>query len=254
MTAAGLDVTLPPGAVVRVVGLGGVGQVVATCLVRFLTGLGQPVRVVLIDGDRFEAGNERRMDVPALYENKALALRDRLLEQCGGSAVTLLAVPQYLGAGNVADLLPSGGGEAVLLCVDNHATRKLVAGHVEGLDDACVISGGNDGVGPDASGVPRQGTGGNVQIHLRRGGRDLTPPLTKLHPEIASPRDRHPGDAGCDQLVASTPQILFANLFAASCILNAWWLHACGRLGYWELVFEIDKGRMGPLRAGAGGA
>jgi hypothetical protein len=47
--------------------------------------------------------------------------------------------------------------------------------------------------------------------------------------------------------VASVPQILFANLAAASAMCNALWLHLCRRLEYPEVNFDIALGRMSPV-------
>jgi hypothetical protein len=238
---------LADGLTCRIVGLGGVGQIVAVYLTRFLRSLGRAATVMLIDGDDFEQGNESRMQVPDYFRNKAEALREDLVSQGGPGAVTLVAIPEYVRPDNLERLIQSGPGESVLLCVDNHATRKLVATYAAGLDDICVVSGGNDGVGRDSGGIMRHGTAGNVQVYLRAGGADLAPSLMKYHPEIAEPADRHPDEVGCGELLASVPQILFANLCAASCILSTWWLHACGGLEYSELVFDISKGRTTPL-------
>ncbi len=243
-----LDIRFPDDLVVRVVGLGGIGQIVATFLVRFLRGsVKHAARVVLYDGDDFESGNDRRMSVPGLYENKATALQARLAAECSVSPVTVLAVPEFVTPDNIEQLVPGGPGESVLLCVDNHATRNLVGEYVRGLDNICLISGGNDGVGPDSGGTMRHGTAGNVQVHLRTGGKDLTPPITEHHPEIANPRDRRPDEQSCTELMVSVPQILFTNLSAASWMLDTWFLHAAGELHYSELVFDTHKARAAPL-------
>jgi molybdopterin/thiamine biosynthesis adenylyltransferase len=245
--APALAPRLPDGLTCRIVGLGGIGQIVAVYLTRFLCSIRRAATVVLIDGDHFEDGNEDRMLVPDYYQNKAEALQAELAGQSVASAVTMVAVPEYVSPDNIARLVPSGPGESVLLCVDNHATRNLVGTHACGLDDICLVSGGNDGVGRDGSGTMRHGTAGNVQVYLRRDGVEKTPSLMKFHPEIAAPSDHRPDDAGCGELLASVPQILFANLCAASCMLSTWWLHACGGLDYCELVFDIRRGRTAPL-------
>lgn len=231
----------------RVIGVGGIGQIVATYLVRYLASLAVTARVVLIDGDEFEHGNETRMSVPRFFENKAAALADALAATCRGTSVTLLPVQEYVRPDNLARLIHSGRGESVLMCVDNHATRKLVGDYCERLDDVCLVSGGNDGVGPDSSGYVRQGTAGNVQVLMRRDGRSLTKGLSDLHPEIATPKDVVPDDDGCDAVLGSAPQILFTNLTAAGCMLNTWWLYSRGELHYSELVFDISHGRTAPL-------
>ncbi len=142
----------------------------------------------------------------------------------------------------------------MLLCVDNHATRRTVSRRVSALCDALLISGGNDGVGADSSGTARHGTYGNVQIHVRSAGADLTPSLERFHPEIATPADRSPAELACTELLASTPQILFTNLAAASAILNALLLALSGELHYPELAFDIRAGRMRPIELPQEGA
>ncbi len=111
-----------------------------------------------------------------------------------------------------------------------------------------LISGGNDGVGENASGHRQRGTYGNVQIHSRRGGRDETPPIAAYHPEIANPRDTLPTDISCTEALMSVPQILFANLTTAAAMLNAFFLHTCHHLDYPELSFDIADGLMRPVQ------
>ena len=66
-------------------------------------------------------------------------------------------------------------------------------------------------------------------------------------PEIENPADRLPTDLSCTELVASVPQILFANLAVASAMLNTLWLHLCGELHYGELAFDIADGLSRPV-------
>jgi hypothetical protein len=117
----------------------------------------------------------------------------------------------------------------------------------ERLANVCLVSGGNDGVGPDSSGAVLRGTFGNCQIYVRRAGRDATPPLTYRHPEIENPEDVLPSDLHCTDLVASTPQVLFANLMTAASMLNALWLYLCCALHYNELCFDVAEGLMRPV-------
>ena len=49
------------------------------------------------------------------------------------------------------------------------------------------------------------------------------------------------------ELLASVPQILFANLMAAACILDALWLHLAGALHYSEIAFDVHDGLMRPV-------
>jgi molybdopterin/thiamine biosynthesis adenylyltransferase len=228
---------------VKLIGLGGVGQIVARYGALFLTSTGSEVRLVLIDGDSFEPSNANRMFFGA-FGNKAAVTREELLSRFTDTSLAVIAVEEYLTPDNMGRLIREG--DIVLLCVDNHATRKLVNGRCAELRDVCLLSGGNDGVGLDNSGTFRRGTYGNVQAYVRRCGQDASPPLTHLHPEIANPSDRLPSEQSCTELVASVPQILFANLAVASALLNTLWLHLNGALAYSELCFDIAEGRMRP--------
>jgi len=176
--------------------------------------------------------------------NKAAVTRDELLPRLIESSLSLTAIEEYVTPDNIENLIQDG--DIVLLTVDNHATRKLVNDYCSQLREVCLISGGNDGVGKDAAGALRRGTYGNVQVYVRRQDRDITPPLTRHHPEIQTPGDRLPTDQGCADLIASVPQILFANLAVASALLNTLWLQLCGALHYGEICFDIADGLMRP--------
>lgn len=240
-----LDPQLENTPVVKLIGLGGVGGIVARYLLLFLAAAGTAVRVVLIDGDHFEPRNGARMAF-SRAGNKARVVCDDLAELVDDSGVTLSAVEEYVTPENLERLLQDG--DLVLLAVDNHATRNLVGEHCRlQLADVCLISGGNDGIGEDGSGRMLRGTYGNVQVHRRRRGVDETPPLSALHPEISDPKDRLPSDPSCGEAFGSVPQILFANLATASAMLNAFLLEVSGELGYGELCFDIAEGLMRPV-------
>lgn len=229
---------------VKLIGLGGVGGIAARYLAAYLAAGPVETRLVLVDGDAFEPRNADRM-LFSTCGNKAKVVREELLPFVDGSLLELVAIEEYVDPDNLPRLV--GEGDVVLLAVDNHATRRLVAEHCAGLDDVCLISGGNDGVGEDGSGRLLRGTYGNVQVHHRVGGRDASPPLAAYHPEIAAPRDALPTDVSCSEAVMSVPQILFTNLATASALLSACFLHACDALAYPELCFDIAEGRMQPL-------
>lgn len=229
---------LPRNCAVKVIGLGGVGSIAARYAAVFLASMHSNCRMVLIDGDSFEQSNASRM-LFGSYGNKARVVRDELRPRFKGSKLSLIAVEEYVTKQNLKRLVKRG--DIVILCVDNHTTRKLVNDHCGKLKNIVLISGGNDGV---ADG--RRGTYGNVQIFVRRKGKSLTPDLAKYHPEIAKPKDKHPGDKNCTELVASTPQILFANMAVASSILNTLLLHLSGATHYGELSFDIAEGLSRP--------
>jgi hypothetical protein len=241
----------PRGQAFKVIGLGGVGSLVARYGALFLSSLDLEGRLVLVDGDAFEDRNAARMLFRELG-NKAEVLCRELLEALPRSRLALEAVPEYVDEGSAARLIREG--DLVLLCVDNHATRHTVARRFAALRDGILISGGNDAVGPDSSGVARRGTYGNVQVHVRADGADLTAPLDRHHPEIARPADRPPAarEPACTALLAATPQILPANFATASAMLSTLLLALSGELHYSELGFDVLEGVMRPIELPGG--
>lgn len=221
------------------IGLGGVGCAVLHYLAIFLRSLSRPARLVLIDGDQIEYKNLARTAYRTMG-NKAEQQAADVATIFRDSPVTVVPMPVYVGPENISQLIRNG--DHVFLCVDNHGTRKLASDHCATLADVALFSGGNDGVDP-----PRElGTYGSVQVVLRRGGKDLTAPLTRYHPEIARAAGVLPGEADCAQQAASTPQIVFANLAVASAMLNAFYAYSCSRLTYQEVQFDILAARSVP--------
>lgn len=235
--------SLPKPCHFTVVGLGGVGSIVARYSACFLASMQKDCHFWMVDGDKFEPSNATRM-IFGDYGNKAQVVRNELLPRFKDSRLLMLAHDEYLTRKNIKRLIQNG--DIVLLCVDNHATRKLVDRHCGKLKNICLISGGNDGIGEDSSGRMRRGTYGNTQIYVRRRGRDITHSLSAFHPEIKKPADKLPTDLSCTDLVTSTPQILFSNLAVASAMLNTLLLYLSGETHYSELSFDIAEALMRP--------
>ena len=208
---------------IKAIGIGGIGCALLPFLCRYLQYSGEPARLTLIDGDRFERGNAARQAFSHLGNKAEVKSRELAREF---EALAFRSMPEYVTEDNVARLI--GAGEVVFLMVDNHASRHLVSRHVSSLADLTLISGGNDE------------EDGNVQVYVRQGGRDLTPSLARYHPEIAHPRDRNPAGLSCEELMAAgAPQLLFANLMVASLMLNAFYALRQGRLNYSEVYLDI---------------
>ena len=74
----------------------------------------------------------------------------------------------------------------------------------------------------------------------------MTAPITRYHPEIARAKGELPGGPNCGQLAKSVPQIQFANVTAATWMLNALFAYTCGRLAYQEVQFDILEARSLP--------
>lgn len=234
-----LNPQIKEGQAVKLIGLGGVGSIVARYGSIFLAALKTPCRMVLIDGDKFEPKNASRMFFGD-YGNKAEVVRDELLPRFTESQMELSAVPNYLDKENMKMLLHEDN--IVILCVDNHATRKMVNDFMAAeRKNFVIISGGNDGITEN-----ERGTYGNVQIYIRKDGKDVSHDLSKFHPEIANPKDKLPTDLSCTEALESTPQLMMANLAVASAILNALYLYLSGHLHYEEIAFDIAEGWMRP--------
>jgi hypothetical protein len=229
---------------IKIIGLGGIGQSVARYGALYLAAQGTDLRLVLIDGDSFEPSNATRMFFGECG-NKATVTRNELLPRVQDTSLSVIAIEQFITPQNIDNLIRED--DLVILCVDNHATRKLVNDHVAKLSNVCLISSGNDGVGKDGNGRERRGTYGNVQIFIRKDGKDFTPALTHFHPEIENPKDKLPSDLSCTDLIASVPQILFTNLAVASATLNAMWLYLNDKLHYSELCLDVRDGLMRPV-------
>src|SRR5882672_10516198 len=86
---------LPENASVKLIGLGGVGSIVARYASLFLASLGREVRFVCIDGDAFEPSNASRMFFGACG-NKATVTREELLPRFTESNLSVIAIEDYL--------------------------------------------------------------------------------------------------------------------------------------------------------------
>jgi len=222
-----------------VIGLGGIGGIVARMLVQFLHHVGGPAQVCLVDGDTFEESNRGRQMFRRLGPKSVVVAEE--LGQAYGDGVTLVPVPEYVTPQRARFLI--GEGDVVFCTPDNHATRRVVERRCARLAETALFSGGNDGV---EAGNP--GTYGNVQVYLRKAGRDVTNRLSTFHPEIARPADKLPTDQGCGELLHAAPQLLFTNLAVASALLGAFYAWRQNVLAYEEAFLDILTGRAVPVR------
>ncbi len=218
-----------------VIGIGGVGIPVAENLCRHLVHTHPRMRVTLIDGDHFEPRNRERQAFDEMG-NKAQVKRDELAKKF--PELVIQAVPEFITADTAYLYIPDKS--IVFCCPDNHATRKLVSDHCSTLEDTLLISGGN------------AFDSGSLQLYKRKGGSDITHPLTHLHPEIQVPQDRNPAEMSCDERAAAgTPQIVFANLGVAARMLEALWMATSGEEIKWHTrYFDLATGADRAIRTG----
>ncbi len=201
---------------VVIVGLGGIGSWVLQALAPFLYFRMQENpenwNLVLVDGDEYEEKNKSRQAFDELGP-KAQVQASWVARKY--PAFPVQAITQYLSADGAEDTYPVNStirsGDIVFSCLDNHKTRKMVADHCATLREVVLISGGNEY------------TDGNIQVFIRKNGEDKTCRIDKYHPELTQPADKAPFEMSCEELAASSPQLIFTNLNVATLMLNAFY-------------------------------
>lgn len=223
---------------VVVIGVGGIGTALVPPLARFLCYRSRDIKalkdytLVLVDGDTFEEKNRDRQAFGNLG-NKAERVAELLTNEFPGLRIKF--EPIFVTPLNVDTLIYED--DIVLVCVDNHKTRKMISDYCRELADVALISGGNEL------------TDGNVQVYIRQDGGDVTPPLDSArHPEIANPNDKRPDEMSCEELAHSAPQLIFTNLTAAAFMLNCFYTLLMGKLKFQELFFDIISGNARSVR------
>lgn len=220
---------------IKVIGAGGIGGHLIEPLARYLSYTDDNCEITVIDGDQFEERNKERQRFTAC-ENKAENTVKDLKEKF--PKVHFRAKGEYVTENNIITSIREG--DVVFMCVDNHATRKLVSDRCEELDNVTLISGGNDY------------TDGNVIVYRRENGTDISKPPTKLYPKIAQPEDKNPGhltDAerqGCAREAQAHPQLLFTNLAIASTMLNCYYACEQGKANFEQVYVDILTQRSRP--------
>jgi hypothetical protein len=172
--------------------------------------------ITIVDGDSFEERNRERQSFFS-FGNKAEVKAAELMHRY--ESLNILSIPQYVNERNIHEIILEN--DIVLLCVDNHDTRRLVASKVSTMENVILISGGN---GYDS---------GDVLTNVRRNGINITPSITEYHPEIEEGDGQHPETLGCEELHSTEPQLIFANWLVA-CIIACRFYKIC-------ILGEIDN-------------
>lgn len=212
----------------KVIGIGGIGTNLLAFLPRYLAyQQKEGVELTLVDGDTFESRNAERQAFK-MPGNKAEVKARELREEFPSLAI--FAEPVYVTQGNVRQLIQ--GGDIVLLCVDNHATRLLVSRRCKELANVVLISAGNDLVT------------GNCQVYIRKNRKHLTVPIEQYHPEIRFPQDKNPGeDPSClAQAAAGEPQLVITNMAAALGMAMSLFQILEGDIPAGEVYFNVRTG------------
>lgn len=190
---------------VRFIGLGGVGRRAAEPICRTLLYQTKDKlpEITFIDGDEYEPRNVERQpctDEDATQQvNKAASAAAEIKRVLG---IEVGVYPNYLIPRNASNLLKEN--DLIIAGVDSFAVRKLIADFAERRDNIVLISGGNEL------------TDGNVQVFIRRDGKNLTANLGEYHPEIADPQDTRPDQHTCLREQVVHPQLVRTNNMVAA--------------------------------------
>ncbi len=217
---------------IKIIGIGGIGSLLTDNLCRFLNYSNDVSlsKVTLVDGDDFEDKNKGRQTFVS-YGNKANSKMLEIISKF--SNIEINRVNKFVTEENINEIVNED--DIVMLCVDNHKTRKLVSDHVSKMKNSILISGGNEYVD------------GNVQVYIRKDGRNATPSLTDYHPEIANPQDKSPHEMGCEELEKSAPQLLFTNSTVANIMCWAFWNYLQNKdFSKSEIYFDINEMSVDP--------
>lgn len=195
-----------------VIGAGGIGYHLVEPLVRFLNYNATESEVIIVDGDTVEEGNLGRQHIASsVGRNKAEVLastiNSRILPKKSVRHIPLFLTPTSVNGPEFDSVITTDS--VFFVCVDNNATRVFVETICCNLRSSVMISGGNDEFK------------GQAQLFIRMNGKNLTPLPSEVNPEILE-IDQFPDEVGCDQIVASEPQIIFTNNMVASSMLNLW--------------------------------
>lgn len=206
-----------------IIGLGGIGSILVNHLARFLN-YNQKFdsSIVLLDGDIYEEKNLVRQDFVMLDQKaktKAVEINTKFDNLDCSFEYT------YVNEENVSKFIYDG--DTVFVCVDNHKTRCVVSNYCKTLKNITLISGGNEF------------TDGNVQIYVKKGGKELTADLCAYHPEIANPLDKSPDEMSCEELAVSEPQLYFTNLIVATYMCCAYYNVLENNIESGEIYFDI---------------
>jgi len=208
---------------IYMVGMGGIGSQLCEPICRFINYLDNKndFTITFIDGDEYESSNQSRqtIELSDVGENKAICQYTKIYNLFPYLEINANAI--YINKQNIKDCFDKPDENTIILSgVDNDKTRNVIQEYCGSLKNVLLLSGGNEYID------------GDVQIYARRKGVDLTPPIWKWNSNIKNPKDRSPEEIGCDELVESTPQLIFTNGMVSACMCMAFY-------NYYKM-FETD--------------
>ena len=194
---------------VVILGLGGTGSILAPLLARYLFSEKFTGRLILVDGDIYSDTNSNRQIFSALHigKNKAEYQAMVLVSHLPDLEPQIEVIDRYIGEDDAALLVEDG--TIVVNCSDNFAARKIIEDNMDKCNDAIHICCGNDLFT------------GQVQVHSRIDGKDITPSIYQRSPNFNSlVGDR--SKMSCEEMAAlpGGGQLITANATSAILALN----------------------------------
>jgi hypothetical protein len=215
---------------VVVIGLGGIWSYLRPILCRTLTYTKDaPKNMVMVDYDVFARSNLERQEMFPDDEAKLKVTVHGERVRHEFPALKVTEVKEFVTKKKIKKLIKDG--DLVLSCVDNQATRKLLAQHVRGLKNVALVSGAND---EDR---------GNGHLQLVLGGKELTKGMDECHDNVANPKDKNPGELSCEER-ARLPgggQTAVANMWSAAIMAHYIWQLIKGGGKQKELANTLTK-------------
>jgi len=165
---------------------------------------GAPREIILVDGDEVEEKNIARQGFirSDFKKKKAAVYEERMRRRY--PELKIRSVGDFVTPKNLPDIVPDR--TMVMLCVDNNATRLHTSRHVQSLQNAALINGGNEL------------WDGNVYTYVRSDGISGIKPMEETHVEIQDPKDKNPGEMSCEERLAQKggEQVLVTNAAVAT--------------------------------------
>lgn len=210
---------------ILVIGAGGTGTYFMKEFSRYLAGNAKAMKKVLslsvADGDLVEERNLARQAFDRLdIGQKKAAVMASLLNDCfdlgwdayGKYLLKTEQISQVLGTAlkkygyrcKDSDVIP-----VVIGCVDNHACRLLCEEYFYLRDNCIYFDSANEF------------SSGEVVFASRVKGRTISPPRSRIFPDIKKGDLRSVEEMSCTELNAAAPQHIVVNMHAGLCLLSA---------------------------------
>lgn len=216
--------------------------------------------LTIADGDTIEAKNIRRQNfvMGDVGLNKAEVLQERYSIAYGleiGCCNTYISSPEHLEA-IATTTAPSPYGLVVpffIGCVDNNATRSLIAQTMINLNHHSIrafwLDGGNEEfsgqivLGNNDTMTLKQLDKRSLEIASSRPSMFNMPVVTQVYPEILDVTDKRPDQMSCDDRAVSFPQCIATNITMATLMLDFCnhFINMPTELETWMINFDVKK-------------